>query len=201
MSKFVWDACVPIGLQKIQFLQKVIDAHRELKNEIFMHNKQIGEVKNIYFSAYKKLEKNKDIIRIYKKYDSIDMIMSEGMNLNLTLHSADWYVLLTAVDKSADFIISMDTGIINDCITYFNHFNKSTIVVSTPYMLRYLHEEVPNIIDYLSFKTKSLELFKYDEIHNIYEKIKDPISNWNVKEVQNKFQYYKDPLIDVNIQT
>ncbi|MCK4734599.1 MAG: hypothetical protein KAT65_19240, partial [Methanophagales archaeon] len=41
-----------------------------------------------------------------------------------------------------------------------------------------------------------LEYFKYVEMKNIFDAIKNPDRDWELKDIRERFQLYKDPLLD-----
>ena len=126
--------------------------------------------------------------------------------LKLNLSNKDRHVLFLANELNADFVVSSDFNVI-DKVTKYRKIKKLDFMrpQTTVLLLDYLYQS--GKIRYNEFFEKSLNLFKYKEIDNMLHHLSEEnlnvpkpeqlkiINNYK-RSVRERFQIYKDPLVD-----
>jgi len=196
LTIFVFDANVVIGFHNIHYLGIVLKKLRELSNKVYMDENNVHEL--IKESGYKQktLLKNSGIFEEI----SPDKEDFENFRMDLTknkifLSGPDKHVPYIAKRIKADYLITSDQNVL-----------IKTEKIRKLYGIRYM-KPMSNValIHYLYVNGKFkfdeylkiiLEYFKYEEMKNIFDAIKNPDRGWELKDIRERFQLYKDPLLD-----
>ncbi len=104
----------------------------------------------------------------------------------------DHHAFITALDADCDYLVTNDTTLVRAVGDFGDAWGSKLRPFSPIQLISYLVSR--DIISLRDFIVISLNIFKYDEIENIVKGIKE--SQWLVDDAQEKFQDYKDPIID-----
>lgn len=204
MKKIVIDACVAIDLniKKVNFLEQLLSC---LGDDIIC----ISSInfKEIHDLNTQRLLKNSKYVQIMRDDDAKFIDFSHELELlKLNLSNKDRHVLFLANELNADFVVSSDFNVI-DKVTKYRKIKKLDFMrpQTTVLLLDYLYQS--GKIRYNEFFEKSLNLFKYKEIDNMLHHLSEEnlnvpkpeqlkiINNYK-RSVRERFQIYKDPLVD-----
>lgn len=204
MKKIVIDACVAIDLNipKVNFLEQLLSC---LGDEcIFISSINFNEIHDL---KTRRLLQNSEHVAIIEDDDAkfIDF-SSELESLRLNLSNPDRHVLFLANELNADFAVSSDLNVI-DKVTKYRIIKKLDFMrpQTTVLLIDYLYQS--GKIRYNEFFEVSLNLFKYKEIDNMLHHLSEEnlnipkpeqlrIINDYKRSVRERFQIYKDPLVD-----
>ncbi|VVB85614.1 Uncharacterised protein [uncultured archaeon] len=129
---------------------------------------------------------------------------SELKSLNLGMSQPDGHVLFRAKESNADFIVSSDFNVYDKAskfktIKRLNYMNPMTTVT----LMAYFYQQ--GKIKYSVFLEKTLRLYKYKEIDNMLEHLRDELNdskpehnatlNEFKKSMKVRFQDYEHPLL------
>jgi len=189
--KFVFDANVPICLDKIKFLNETLDYMMEVKDHIYINILNLNEISNHEIKSEIKESSICEVINhdedSYVEFKN-QLLKPAGIKPN----KKDGVVLYTSHLMAVDYLVSNDLGVI-DIAEKLKE--KSHIENMQPFtvigLLKYLH--LSKKIPYLIFLKQSLKLFKNHEIDNIIKGIEK--YQWNELDIKDRFKTYSDPII------
>jgi hypothetical protein len=113
----------------------------------------------------------------------------------INLSGPDKHVPYVAKIKRADYVVTSDQNVLEKTEkirkTYLITYMKP---MTNVFLIHYLH--VNGKLKFEEYAKIVLEYFKYEEMKNIYDAIKNPDRGWELKEVRDRVQWYKDPLLE-----
>lgn len=201
--KIVLDSCVPIDLEikKIELLDRCLDSLTE--DEIYISSVNFDEIKD---SKIQKLLRSYNVKIIPSDQSKFDNFFSEIKSLELGLSINDSHVLFLAYTQEADFVVTSDDNVFDKTNKYKKNKNLTFMrPMTTVLLLDYIYKK--GKMNFKIFFEKSLNLFKYKEIENIFmnhlikenlnvtrEEKNEIIKNYSGFTMK-KFQDYQGPLI------
>jgi putative PIN family toxin of toxin-antitoxin system len=210
--KIVLDACVIIDLdlEQIQLIDAFLQFLDQVKEyEIFISTDNFEEVENRYHSAAKRKLSSKSHFNVITIGDEEKTLISEELeSLRINIPPKDRMVLISAISSDADFIITSDTGLSSKIVDYRRRkrITQKLIPLTTVGLLKIFFEN--KIFGSEIYFEKSLALFKFKEIDNIFSHLSDEdlristdrqrtvIDGYN-RLFKERFQIYKDPLVKI----
>jgi len=198
MTKFVFDACIPIGLHaiKIEYLEKALQKLCELFDEVYMDHENVLELSRDSGAGEKGALRSSSIFHETRadESDFEDFRMSLAGH-KIILSTEDTHVLYVAYKKKADYIVSSDGNVLKQANKMKKKFGIEYMKPMTNVgLINYLYENKK--ISYNEYLEVTLNYFKYVEMDNIYEAITDRDRAWDVRAIKERFQVYKNPLLE-----
>ncbi|MBU7024166.1 MAG: hypothetical protein HXS40_08350 [Theionarchaea archaeon] len=191
-SVLVFDANVPICLDKIGFLEEALDHIGNLDGTIYINSLNFHEIHK--YSIRKRIQESS----CYKNFDHDELSYEQFKKQKLIParirpNKEDGAVLHTSVMVAANFLVSNDFGVIEIAQKLKEASRiKGMVPFTIVTLLKYLH--LSKQITYRTFLKQSLRLFKNHEIENLFRGIRE--QNWSKSEMESRFKSYKDPIIE-----
>ncbi len=182
MKKIVIDACVAIDLYipKVDFLDGFLSCSNDDKILISSVNYEeilkVAQKKPYSFSGVYKIQQlleNSDNVEIIENDKTgFDNFYSELRSLEIGMGINDAHVLFLANESNADFVVSSDFNVFDKANQFKNKKKlRYMVAFTTVDLLAYLYEQ--GKIEYGVFIEKTLHLYKYKEIDNMLEHLKE----------------------------
>jgi uncharacterized protein YktA (UPF0223 family) len=196
MTKFAFDANVVIGLYSIQYLDSVMRKLSELSDTVYMDKNNTNELIRESGIAQKRLLERsrifKEIVPDEKDFKKFKM---ELANNKILLQGPDKYVLYVAYKHRVDHVVTLDQNVLRKTERYRQKYGiKYMKPMTTVILLHYLY--MNRKIKFDEYLKVVLNYFKYVEMSNLFDAITNPGREWDLKAVRERFQLYKDPLLD-----
>lgn len=208
MNKIVLDACVPIDLNipKIDFLETCLKCLND--EEIYISLVNYEEIDD---SKIQKMLADYQVKIVQNDEAEFKKFSAKLESLKINLETNDRHVLFLAYTQRADLVVSSDHNVFDKTNRYRKKNNLTFMrPMRTVLLLNYLYNK--RRINFKIYIEKSLNLFKYKEIENIFlnhlckenlkitreEQIK--IIKEFEKFTRERFQDYKIPLIEESRQ-
>ena len=196
LTKFVFDANVVIGFHDIKYLDIVLKKLKELSNKVYMDENNVREL--IRESGYKQktLLQNSGIFEeISPEKEDFEIFKRDLTKNNIFLSGPDKHVPYIAKKIKADYLITSDQNVLIKTEKIRRLYGiKYMQPMSNVALIHYLYENEKFKFD--EYLKVILEYFKYVEMKNIFDAIKNPDRDWELRDIRERFQLYKDPLLD-----
>jgi hypothetical protein len=201
ITTFVFDASVPIGFQKIRFLEVVMQGLRKMESRVLMAPENLLEVS----SKEKKVLRESGCFEIVSSHDyesEYTELRNEWSGKRINLSRNDKYVLLLARIMEANYVVAQDGTILAKAQKIRKEYELDFMSpMSNADLLRHLCAK--KCIDQRLFIKKCLQLYKVDGLSNLLRLVSRD-SQWEQRDVHEKldyirehFQVYKDPIFEV----
>ena len=196
MTKFVFDANVVIGFHTINYLDTILKKLRELSDRVYMDENNVHELTKKSGYTQKTLLSSSGIFEEILPDETDFEKFKIGLNKNkIFLSVPDMHVLYLAKKKKADYVVSFDQTVLRKAKKVMEMYGiKYMNPISNVELIYYLF--VNGKIEFDNYMKVVLEYFKYVEMDNIFNAITNPNRSWDLKAVRERFQLYKDPLLD-----
>jgi hypothetical protein len=126
-------------------------------------------------------------------FEKFRMHMEEKNKIFLS--GKDKYVPYIAKKIKADYVVTFDQNVLIKTEKIRKKFGLEYMKAMTNVgLIKYLYDEKKFKFD--EYTKIVLEYFKYVEMQNIFNAITNPDRGWDLKSVKERFQLYKDPLLD-----
>lgn len=196
LTKFVWDANAIIHFDNIGYLENLLQKLEDLDDKVYMAEKNYYEAITGHIQR-KKVLKNYRIFEIFlPDNDDFGIFQKKMLQNTINLSGKDKYVPYTAKIKKADYVVTSDENVLKKTKDIRNYYNiKSYMIpIINVSLITYLYVHKKLKIE--EYVKTILKYFKYEEMDNIYDAIKNKNREWLFKDVRDRFQWYKDPLVD-----
>jgi len=196
MTKFAFDANVVIGLHNIHHLDCIIRKLSELSDTVYMDKNNVHELTRESGIAQKRLlERSKIFKEISPDEEDFKKFKMDLAKNKIFLQGPDKYVLYIAQKQKVDHVVTFDLNVVRKINVYRKKYEiKYMKPLTTVSLMRYLH--MNNKIKFSEYLRVVLDYFKYVEMNNLFVAIKDPYRGWDINAVKERFQLYRDPLLE-----
>ena len=197
LTKFVFDANVVIGFHNIYYLNIILQKLRELSDRVYMDENNVRELIRESGYVQKTLLKNSGIFEeiLPDKEDFENFRTDLEKAKKIFLSGPDKHVPYIAKKIKADYVISSDQNVVIKTEKIRKMYGiKYMKPMSNVALIHYLY--VNGKFKFDEYLKIVLEYFKYEEMKNIFDAIKNPDRGWELKDIRERFQLYKDPLLD-----
>jgi hypothetical protein len=198
MTKFAFDACIPIGLHAIKYLSDVLQKLKELSDRVYMDHENVSELVRESGAGEKSALSSSGIFHD-ERADDRDF---EGFRRwladhKIVLKDKDTHVLYVAYKKKTDYTVSSDGTVLKQADRMRVEFGIEYMKPMTNVgLINYLYAN--GKISYKEYLEVTLKYFKYVEMENIYNHltVADKELRWDVRVIKERFQVYKNPLLE-----
>ncbi len=196
MTKFAFDANVVIGLHNIHHLDCIMGKLIELSDTVYMDKNNVHELTRESGIAQKRLlERSKIFKEISPGEEDFKKFKMNLARNKIFLQGPDKYVLYIAQKQKVDHVVTFDLTVLRKIDMYRKqHGIKYMKPMTTVSLMRYLY--MNKKIKFNEYLRVVLDYFKYEEMSNLFNAIKDPDRGWDLKAVKERFQLYRDPLLE-----
>lgn len=196
MTKFVFDANVVIGLHNVHHLEFVMSRLSELSDTVYMDKNNVLELLRKSGREQKRvLEQSKIFKEIPPDEEDFKRFKMELADRNIFLQGADKYVLYIAQKQKVDYVVTFDENVLRKTDKYRKQYGiRYMKPMTTVSLINYLH--MNDKIKFDKYLGVVLNYFKYVEIDNLFDAITNPSREWDLKAVRERFQRYRDPILD-----
>jgi predicted nucleic acid-binding protein len=196
MTKFAFDANVVIGLHTVHHLEFVMSRLSELSDTVCMDKNNVREL--LMESGIKQkrvLEQSKIFKEISPDEEDFKKFKTELADRKIFLQGVDKYVLYIAQKQKVDYVVTFDQTVLRKTDTYRKKYGiKYMKSMTTVGLIHYLY--MNDKIKFDEYLGVVLNYFKYVEMDNLFDAITNPSREWDLKAVRERFQRYKDPILD-----
>lgn len=196
MTKFAFDANVVIGLHKIDRLECVMRKLNELSDTVYMDENNVRELLRESGIVQKRLLQQSGIFKeVSPDKEDFERFKMDLSKNKIFLQGPDKYVPYIAQKQKVDHVVTFDLNVVRKINVYRNQYEiKYMKPMTTVSLMRYLH--MNNKIKFSEYLRVVLDYFKYVEMNNLFVAIKDPYRGWDINAVKERFQLYRDPLLE-----
>lgn len=196
MTKFAFDANVVIGLHNVHYLELVMRKLSELSDTVYMDRNNVHELTRESGIAQKRLLERSGIFKEISPDEGDFKKFKIGLAENkILLQGPDQYVPYIAQKQKVDYVVTFDQTVLIKTETYRKLYGiRYMKPMTTVTLINYLY--MNDKIKFYEYLKVVLDYFKYEEMNNLFKAITDPNRGWDLKAVRERFQSYKDPLLN-----
>jgi len=196
MTKFAFDANVVIGLHTIDRLECVMRKLDELSDTVYMDENNVHELLRESGIAQKRLLQQSGIFKeVSPDKEDFERFKMDLSKNKIFLQGPDKYVPYIAQKQKVDHVVTFDLNVVRKINVYRKQYEiKYMKPMTTVSLMRYLY--MNNKIKFSEYLRVVLDYFKYVEMNNLFVAIKDPYRGWDINAVKERFQLYRDPLLE-----